>query len=312
MKRTLKTLSLLLLMASSTLYAQVAPELTITDTKAKELKGITKIYLERFRVVYNIKDFASATSSAFGSNEQAGVRAAATLGVTKETLQELTDAAFAMFKEKVKTNGFEFVENTEIQNLDIYKDNTKAHEPITLPANFDKEDKICVYSTPTGFVTLGNVGPMKKVKAFAKQGDIITANINLTAAFVNFEAKGSKIGVKAKVKTNAELAVGRGIPCQAGFMDDGFYSIANFSCLKKYGYGVMFGHKDHFAYPEDIGTFEVANSGNTSMYLGSYGVSSTYKGYIYKVEQEAYKKAMLSLIEKEFDNYFLALKEKAK
>lgn len=307
MKKILALTFVLLTIAS--VKAQTTPEIQITDTKAKELKGIQKIYLERFRLVFNIKDFASASSTSFGHNTQAGVRAAATLGVTKETLQEITDSAYVMFKRKAKQNGFEYVENSEIQKMEIYKDNVKKHEPIKLPENFDKEDKICVYATPTDFVTLGNVGVMKVVKAF-KDNDIITANVNLTLGFVNFEAKGSKIGAAAKVKTNAEISLGRYIPCQAGFMDDGYYTSAKFSAYSKYGYGLTFTHKDYFAFPEDIGSFEVVKKGSTDMALGSYGINSTYAGYLYKVDQDVYKKAVLSLIEKEFDSYFASLKEK--
>lgn len=310
MKKIISTVSLVIAV-SMAVWAQQKKEdvLSITDTKAKELKGITKVYSEKFQLTFNIKDFATAGASRFGSNEQAGVRAAATLGVTKETLQEITDKAFEMFKEKLKANGFEYVDNSTMTSMEVYKE-SKPHQAIEYPADFDKEDKICIYSTPQNFTTLKPAGPMKMVKAF-KGNDIITSNINFAIKFVDFSAQGGKLK-NAKVTTSTKIALD-GIPCQATFFDmTSAYNNASFSAYSKFGYGLIFGFKQPLVLDEEIGTYEVVNDGTVGAYASGYGISTKYRGYLYKVDQEVYKKAILGLIDNALNMYIETLKEKAK
>lgn len=213
-----------------------------------------------------------------------------------------------MFQDKIKANGYEYVENTEILAMEAFKDKAKPFKPIAYPENFDKEDKICIYATPNNFTGMSKGGAMKVAKAF-KNNDIIFSTVNLTIGFVNFESKSSKIGVDAKVKTDAQLSVGGYIPCQAGFMDNSYVSMISFGAYSKYGAGPIFGHKKPINSENEIGTLEVASEGETNGYLAGYGISSKYKGYYYKVDQEKYKTEILSLIGKAYDLYFEGLKE---
>jgi hypothetical protein len=294
------------------LFAQEQKDLyKIMDYKPQDIKEIKTIYAEQFRLVYNIKDMASANSSSIGSNQQNGVKVAAVLGVTKETLQAVTDEAFKLFQDKAKANGYEFIDNSKIQALDVYKDKTVAHKPIVYPEIMDKEDRVCIYATPQNFVGLEKIGPMKLVKAF-KNNDVLTANISLTIGFVNFNAKSSKIGIQAKVTTNTELSVGGFIPCQASFMDNSGGTTSIINSYSKYTAGYTFTHKDPLTYDKEIGELVITNDGNTSFGLGSYGIDNKYKGYLYKVDQEQYKSAILELIGKEFDFYFETLKQTKK
>lgn len=303
-------LALMTIIFSYNSHAQQTKEeiLSVTDTKSKELKGIKKVYSEKFQLTFNIKDYAAANASRFGSNEQSGVRAAATLGVTKETLQEITDKAFEMYREKLKENGFEFVDNSTMTSMDVYKD-SKPHQSIEYPADFDKEDKICIYSTPNNFTTLKPSGPMKMVKAF-KGNDIITSNINFAIKFVDFTTQGGKLK-NAKVTTNTKISLD-GIPCQSSFFDmSSAYNNASFSAYSKFGYGLIFGFKKPIILDEEIGIYEVVNDGTVNAYAGGYGISSKYRGYIYKVDQDVYKKAILGLINTALNMYIEVLKEKA-
>ena len=282
----------------------------VADYKPKDIKEIKTIYAEQFRIVYNIKDMANANSSSLGSNQQNGVKVAAVLGVNKETLQAVTDEAFKLFQDKAKANGYEFIDNSKIQALEVYKDKTVAHKPIVYPEIMDKEDKVCIYATPQNFVGFEKVFPMKLAKAF-KNNDVLTANINLTMGFVNFNAKSSKIGVQAKVKTNTELSLGGYIPCQSGFMDNSFVTTTTINSYSKYTAGYTFTHKDPLTYDKEIGELVITNDGSTDVGFLSYGINNKYRGYLFKVDQEQYKSAVLELIGKEFDFYFETLKANA-
>jgi hypothetical protein len=311
MKSILKNAICLSVICPFIVLAQEQKDLyKIMDYKPKDIKEIKTIYAEQFRIVYNIKDMANANSTSIGSNQQNGVKVAAVLGVTKETLQAVTDEAFKLFQDKAKANGFEFIDNSKIQALEVYKDKTIAHKPIVYPEIMDKEDKVCIYVTPQSFVGLEKLGPMKLVKAF-KNNDILTANISLTMGFVNFKAKGSKIGVQAKVTTNTELSVGGFIPCQASFMDNSGGTTSIINSYSKYTAGYTFTHKEPLTYDKEIGELVITNDGNTSFGLGSYGIDNKYRGYLFKVDQEQYKNAVLELIGKEFDFYFETLKANA-
>ena len=288
--------------ASTTALAQTADkDVAIQDMKSKKLKGMKKIFVEQFTVNFALKQTANASSSALRSSAKSVVSVAAALGVSTETLQGITDRAYAIFLEKAKANGFEVVDQSILAALPVYDpDNKRPYAPIAMPEDISKEDIVCATAAPQGFTNLiPTKNPMKLIKGFKGQ-DVLAIKSNLNVSFVDFATRSSKIGVNAKINWKEDIALSAGIACPLKIFGGIGATNVMTQAYTQMGYGFSVGLKQDLKTGNELGEWVETYDSQ----IGLLGYNSKFSGQVLKIDQAQYAEAVLAQVNRYWDYYF--------
>ena len=175
----------------------------VIDDTPKAFAGKQRVVIGDFKVGFLTHSTARAKATGgFSGGGSSNVSAVASLeGVSSDTFQQLTEAAYRDFVSDLEANGYEVVDRSTLTSHSAYKKaNTRE-----APYEFDDSPFVMgaelVYHTPEGFDLhmhprdgethgLGWSNPASAFADFAEKTDLPVLNVNLLVDFVNEEGVG--------------------------------------------------------------------------------------------------------------------------
>lgn len=169
------------------------------------------VYIADFAVHYQVYSEKSASkkggSGVFGAVMGAAKASLAVgLDISQETLQNITNEAYAKFIADLKANGFNVMQGDEAKNTDFYKGYKYSTNLSMAPSN-TMEGAVTVHPQNVGFFYNEKGSGTNTTKLSKELNDAAVARIDLYVEFV--KTKGSNksgIGANVVAKTNLVLS----------------------------------------------------------------------------------------------------------
>lgn len=213
--KTRLIITIAFLMGTSTLSAQTLGDFKPERTGPKSLErpkfDNRNVYIADFAVHYQVYSEKSASKKG-GSGVLGAVMGAAKaslavgLDISQETLQNITNDAYAKFMEDLKANGFNVMKGDEAKNTDFYKGYKYSTNLSIIPSN-TMEGMVTVHPQNVGFFYTEKGSSTNTTKLSKELNDATVVRVDLYVAFV--ETSGSNksgIGANVVAKTNLVLS----------------------------------------------------------------------------------------------------------
>src|SRR5690606_36440430 len=126
------------------------------------------------------------------------------LDISQETLQKITDEAYAKFIADLKANGFNVMQGDEAKNTDFYK-GYKYSTNLTMSPSNTMEDAVTVHPQNVGFFYNEKGSSTNTTKLSKELNDGAVVRIDLYVEFV--ETRGSNKGNGANVVARTNLVL---------------------------------------------------------------------------------------------------------
>jgi hypothetical protein len=213
--KTRLIITMALLMGISTVNAQSLGDFKPGKAGPKSLErpkfDNKNVYIADFAVHYQVYSEKSASKKG-GSGIYGKVMGAAKaslavgLDISQETLQKITDEAYAKFIADLKANGFNVMQGDEAKNTDFYK-GYKYSTNLSMTPSSTMEGAVTVHPQNVGFFYNEKGSSTNTTKLSKELNDAAVARIDLYVEFV--KTKGSNksgIGANVVAKTNLVLS----------------------------------------------------------------------------------------------------------
>jgi hypothetical protein len=213
--KTRLIITMALLMGISTVNAQSLGDFKPGKAGPKSLErpkfDNKNVYIADFAVHYQVYSEKSASKKG-GSGIYGKVMGAAKaslavgLDISQETLQKITDEAYAKFIADLKANGFNVMQGDEAKNTDFYK-GYKYSTNLSMTPSSTMEGAVTVHPQNVGFFYNEKGSSTITTKLSKELNDAAVARIDLYVEFV--KTKGSNksgIGANVVAKTNLVLS----------------------------------------------------------------------------------------------------------
>lgn len=205
-------ITMALLMGISTVNAQSLGDFKPGKAGPKSLErpkfDNKNVYIADFAVHYQVYSEKSASKKgglgSFGVTGGAKSSLAVGLDISQETLQKITDEAYANFIADLKANGFNVMQADEAKNTDFYKGYKYSTNLGMTPSN-TMEGAVTVHPQNVGFFYKDKGSTTNTTKLSKELNDAIVVRIDLYVEFV--ETRGSNKGNGANVVARTNLVL---------------------------------------------------------------------------------------------------------
>ncbi len=213
--KTRLIITMALLMGISTVNAQTLGDFKPGKAGPKSLErpkfNNKNVYIADFAVHYQVYSEKSASkkggSGIYGKLMGAAKASLAVgLDISQETLQKITDEAYAKFIADLKANGFNIMQGDEAKNTDFYK-GYKYSTNLTMSPSNTMEGAVTVHPQNVGFFYNEKGSSTNTTKLSKELNDAAVARIDLYVEFVKTRGSNkSGIGANVVAKTNLVLS----------------------------------------------------------------------------------------------------------